>query len=125
MQLPAIPQDDTTCTAPLRNYDSDAAFLTWLHARLQFQHGENPNADYMNKLRTIILAMPEGKTTRNLSSSAADLPKVGVMIEPLPSGTGFTVVPLSDIPGWNLVAYPTYELARKRVDDDPTLELVK
>lgn len=43
----------------------DRDFLTWLHERLEFQHGENPNVDYMQKLRSIIVATDPDQLTPN------------------------------------------------------------
>lgn len=31
----------------------DANFLRWIHSRLEHQHGENPDVDYMIRLRQI------------------------------------------------------------------------
>ena len=39
----------------------DRKFLAWLHERLRYQHGENPNVDYMHRLRSIISAMPDDR----------------------------------------------------------------
>lgn len=38
---------------------TDRQFLEWIHARLEFIHGENPNVDYMLRLKRIIAAMEE------------------------------------------------------------------
>lgn len=43
----------------------DQPFLAWLHARLENIHRENPNVDYMHKLRAIILATDPQKETPN------------------------------------------------------------
>ncbi len=43
----------------------DKAFLEWIHARLEFIHGENPAVDYMHNLRAIIEATPEDQETPN------------------------------------------------------------
>lgn len=32
----------------------DAKFLRWLHDRLEFVHGENPDVDYMHRLRDFV-----------------------------------------------------------------------
>lgn len=32
---------------------TDSEFLTWIHARLVNHHGENPNYDYMHRLREV------------------------------------------------------------------------
>ena len=37
----------------------DKEFLAWLRDRLEHVHNENPNMDYMRRLRAIIEAMPE------------------------------------------------------------------
>lgn len=37
---------------------SDTEFLQWLHDRLKNVHGENPNVDYMIRLREIIQKRP-------------------------------------------------------------------
>lgn len=31
----------------------DRTFLKWIHARLEKLHGENPNTDYMQKLKSL------------------------------------------------------------------------
>ncbi len=36
----------------------DKEFLQWIHDRLKFRHGENPNVDYMLKLQMVIDEMP-------------------------------------------------------------------
>lgn len=41
----------------------DREFLTWIHARLQDHHVENPHMDFMHKLRAIILATPKEQTS--------------------------------------------------------------
>lgn len=46
----------------------DTEFLRWLHERLIHQHGENKNADYMSKLRAIILATDPDQETANVAS---------------------------------------------------------
>jgi len=46
----------------------DRAFLIWLHMRLTEIKGENPNADYMMKLRAIIQATDKDKDTPNVCS---------------------------------------------------------
>ncbi len=43
----------------------DREFLTWIHERLQHVHGEPHEVDYMGKLRSIIMATPEGQETPN------------------------------------------------------------
>ena len=47
---------------------SDAEFLQWIHDRLEFQHDENRNLDYMHKLRAIIKATPKEQITPNICS---------------------------------------------------------
>lgn len=43
----------------------DKEFLEWLHERLQYVHNENPNVDYMRKLRSITAAIPADQETPN------------------------------------------------------------
>ncbi len=43
----------------------DKAFLAWLHERLEHVHNENPQTDYMGKLRSIIAATPADLETPN------------------------------------------------------------
>ena len=43
----------------------DKEFLEWIYARLVHQYGENPNIDYMRKLRCVIAATPEEQLTPN------------------------------------------------------------
>ena len=43
----------------------DKEYLQWMHDRLQYQHDENPNYDYMHKLRAIIKDYDEDKHTFN------------------------------------------------------------
>ena len=45
----------------------DKEFLIWLHHRLEHIHGENPYADYMWKLRSIIEGYDKEKVTPNTS----------------------------------------------------------
>ena len=44
---------------------NDKEFLQWIHNRMENVHGENPNFDYMHKLRSIIEAIPEEQSTPN------------------------------------------------------------
>ena len=44
----------------------DKDFLQWIHDRLEHQHGENPNYDYMSKLRAIIRATDPERETPNI-----------------------------------------------------------
>jgi predicted protein tyrosine phosphatase len=37
---------------------NDKEFLWWIHERLVKVHGDNENADYMHRLREIIVDMP-------------------------------------------------------------------
>lgn len=43
----------------------DREFLMWLHERLEHQHGESPNVDYMHKLRAIIRDTPADQYSPN------------------------------------------------------------
>jgi hypothetical protein len=52
----------------------DRAFLLWIHARLIERHNENPNVDYMNKLKCIAESTDPAKETSNLYSSAVEIP---------------------------------------------------
>lgn len=47
----------------------DAEFLKWMHDRLIHVYGDNGNADFMHKLRSIIDAYDPNKETPNVSSS--------------------------------------------------------
>lgn len=42
----------------------DREFLRWIHERLVI-HGDDPNLDFMHKLRSIITAIPEDRVTPN------------------------------------------------------------
>ena len=44
----------------------DKQFLKWIHARL-VDHGENPNFDYMHKLRVIIESIDENQVSSNVA----------------------------------------------------------
>ena len=44
----------------------DKEFLEWIHARLEYVHGEDKNVDYMRKLHAIIEGMDEFKCTPNV-----------------------------------------------------------
>ena len=46
----------------------DKEFLTWIHERLEFVHGEDRRVDYMRKLQSIIDNMDENICTPNISS---------------------------------------------------------
>lgn len=48
----------------------DKEFLNWIHQRLEHQHGENPNADFMLRFKSIIDSMPE-KNDKELSKEPA------------------------------------------------------
>ena len=41
----------------------DKLFLQWLYRRLVYEHGENPDYDYMHKFRAIIETIPEDVDT--------------------------------------------------------------
>ena len=43
---------------------TDREFLLWIHDRLQYVHKENPNVDYMHRLRAIIDDMEPTKTIK-------------------------------------------------------------
>ena len=43
---------------------TDREFLTWLHDRLHYVHGESAHADYMHRLRLMIEKLPETPTSR-------------------------------------------------------------
>jgi len=45
----------------------DKQFLNWLHDWLMEKHGENPDVDYMRKLRNIAEATPENKLTPSVN----------------------------------------------------------
>jgi len=46
---------------------NDKDFLIWLHKRLENVHNENPNYDYMHKLRAIIANTPNDRFTPNVT----------------------------------------------------------
>ena len=46
----------------------DTEFLQFIHDRFQYEHNENPNFDYMHKLRAIIKAYDKDKETANVTS---------------------------------------------------------
>ena len=46
----------------------DKDFLQWIYNRLKSVHGENPNFDYMHKLKSIIEATDPDKVTPNVST---------------------------------------------------------
>jgi hypothetical protein len=48
----------------------DRKFLQWIHDRLRYVHHENPNVDYMHKLRAVIKATPDWQQTPNVASNA-------------------------------------------------------
>lgn len=52
---------------------NDKQFLIWLHARLEYLHGEKPNVDYMGKLRSIIKATPDNQLTPNTAPTIEDI----------------------------------------------------
>jgi hypothetical protein len=55
----------------------DKEFLQWIHDRLIDVHGENPNFDYMHRLRTIISPVKkEGKVYYNLVDAPPGLYKI-------------------------------------------------
>ena len=41
----------------------DKDFLEWIYSRLKNVHGENPNVDYMHKLRAVCKSTDPGKET--------------------------------------------------------------
>lgn len=49
---------------------TDRVFLQAIHDRLIRTHGENPNMDYMHKLRAIIRSTPHDRETPNVASDA-------------------------------------------------------
>lgn len=49
---------------------SNRTFLWWIHQRLVYVHGENPNFDYMWKLRAIIDAYPFDEETPTIIDPA-------------------------------------------------------
>lgn len=54
----------------MSNCTQDSAFLTWIHDRLINIHHENPNVDYLHRLRAIIAATPDDQATPNTPSVA-------------------------------------------------------
>ena len=46
----------------------DRDFLLWIHARLIERHNENPNVDYMNKLKCIAESIDPDNETPNVHS---------------------------------------------------------
>lgn len=51
----------------------DKEFLIWLHQRLYHLHGDNPNADFMGKLRSIIKSIPGDQLTPNMAPSVEEI----------------------------------------------------
>ena len=51
---------------------SDREFLKWIHDRLQCIHGENPNHDYMVRLRKITMKMESKGTLWNTGTPDTD-----------------------------------------------------
>ena len=47
---------------------TDRQFLEWIHARLEFTHGENPNVDYMLRLKRIIVALEKDEAVDESSN---------------------------------------------------------
>lgn len=105
------------------SYNGDAAFLTWLHNRLQYQHGEHPTLDYMHRLRSIILATPSSKSTHNLASNPSGLPAIMVEIQGHVRD-GYQITPIEDTP-WpdHYCGYPTYQTALVEVNKHPEWKL--
>lgn len=54
---------------------TDRDFLIWIHERLGNVYGDHPGDEHMHKLRAIIAATPESRTTlnRDTHSSIAEL----------------------------------------------------
>lgn len=52
---------------------NDKEFLKWLYLRLAKMHRESPNIDYMRKLASIIVAMPEDQYTPNTGPSFPEI----------------------------------------------------
>lgn len=46
--------------------EDDARFLKWIHDRLVNVHGENPNYDYMWRLRGVIVNMVCGENIKGV-----------------------------------------------------------
>ena len=54
---------------------TDRELLAWIHERLELVHHENPHADYMHRLREIVLSTPLDRRTVNTGSgnSSSDM----------------------------------------------------
>jgi hypothetical protein len=48
----------------------DRNFLLWLHDRLERVHGEDPDVDYMHKLRAITASIAPNRETPNWASAS-------------------------------------------------------
>ena len=57
----------------------DKDFLKWIYYRLKEVHGENPDYDYMFKLRNIIIATPPDVVTPNVSRATEDMMEKGII----------------------------------------------
>ena len=45
----------------------DKLFLIWLHQRLKNKHNQNPDIDFMHKLRAVIHEYPEDKDSKKIN----------------------------------------------------------
>lgn len=60
----------------------DKNFLAWLHERLELVHNENPNVDYMHKLRAIIRTIPKDQETNGGVSDTDDIRRLALEGKP-------------------------------------------
>ena len=47
---------------------NDLEFMIWIHHRLTEVYGENPNVDYMHKLRAVIGSIPVDQVSPNMGN---------------------------------------------------------
>lgn len=69
----------------------DKKFLAWIHERLKHQHGENPNYDYMWRLRQIIYQTPSAADSSNTPHVAP------AVITTIAEDFGFELMPKGEI----------------------------
>jgi hypothetical protein len=94
---------------------NDRAFLSWLHDRLEHEHGENRQLDYMGKLRSIINALPFEQDTPN---TTPDIESVRLATDVMTIDIGATV----KLGGreWVLEAKPIRDHRDERAQYAPT-----
>jgi hypothetical protein len=111
----------------------DRDFLIWLHQRLLHQHGEDYNADYMGKLRSIINETFPGRLTPNMApdiDGEIRVERTVIDIDPFTGRrqyglTGEITVYLTDpllyaamVDGQNLLDEWIEDMLQERVDEE-------